>query len=764
MTGGDDDRTRPGAGSEPLPPGMGADPRHDERTLAGASLPPKPSVPGVTLDREIARGGMGVVYRGHQDYLDREVAVKVLSEQLQGGTFAQRFQREAKILAGIKHPNIVACHMAGVNDHGLCYLVMEFVDGPTLKDWVEANGPMHPESVLHLAKALASALSHAHDLNIIHRDVKAENVLLEGKTSTTIDPRFPYSPKLVDLGIARIHSESGSHEIGLTSPGSVVGTPTCMAPEQFDTPELVDFRADIYGLGCVLYRALTGKVAFDGGKLTSLVMQKREPVGPDPRKERPELPAPLAEFVQSLMAGDRDQRPPSYQALIARIDELLATDLSPKEAASGGGGGGLLATAEFSFLAEGGLVGSGDDSAAAPGFVETSETDGGPVATEVVESQQVPRPKPDGPKVGMIAGFAVVAVAALGAAWWATQGGGGDDSKGGKDADRSAAAGRADADAAKGSGAGSDAKGIDPQTGPNADPQVSFVLPDKLLKRVPIAIRANGTDPDGDALTYRWSFRGDAEVVFDPVDAESTKATLLYGVPNDPLEIVVTATDARGAQATHAVPIQVGADAPPNNLLELFDAEGSPWVVDDSDAWTKQLEKGFVSTISEGVLRTASIPMDGPAWSLVGELAPDRLNGPECAVMTVRLSVGGRALALRVSRSEFGAAKWTAEALRGVRATQGWEYELLEDADPGTFNPGSVATWRDEERLGLFADFVLTRRGDALELLYGTTEAGMRTASLEAGEVFGEGWADQPMQLTIVSEGGRGKVTRLGLF
>ncbi len=280
-----------------------------------------PKIPGITLHFEIARGGMGVVYSGRQDFLDRRVAVKLLSIELGGESFVQRFQREAKILAGIKHPNIVSCHMAGTTDDGQSYLVMEYIDGPSLKKWISDHGPVSVPASLRLIRATAQALGHAHQLGIIHRDVKPENILLETVTSTALDVMFPFTPKVVDLGLAR--SNSGSASLGLTSPGSVMGTPATMSPEQYDEPDAVDFRSDIYGLGCVFYEMLVGQPAFRARKLTEIVAQKRQPIAPNPCNENATIPTAVGALVQSMLAGNRDERPRSYKELDERIADLI---------------------------------------------------------------------------------------------------------------------------------------------------------------------------------------------------------------------------------------------------------------------------------------------------------------------------------------------------------------------------------------------------------------------------------------------------------
>lgn len=280
-----------------------------------------PKIPGITLQYEIARGGMGVVYSGRQDFLDRRVAVKLLSVELGGEQFAQRFQREAKILAGIKHPNIVACHMAGTTDDGQSYLVMEFIDGPSLKKWIGDHGAISVSASLRLTRATGQALGHAFALGIIHRDVKPENILLETVTSTALDVAFPFTPKVVDLGLAR--ASSGNAALGLTSPGSVMGTPATMSPEQYDDPDSVDYRTDIYGLGCVLYEMLVGKPAFRSRKLTEIIAQKRAPTAPDPCAENAAIPPAVGALVQSMLATNREDRPASYKELDERLAELL---------------------------------------------------------------------------------------------------------------------------------------------------------------------------------------------------------------------------------------------------------------------------------------------------------------------------------------------------------------------------------------------------------------------------------------------------------
>ncbi|MEZ5978976.1 MAG: protein kinase [Planctomycetota bacterium] len=309
----------------------------EERSSTGAAVPavPAPSegatfegvpaIPDIVFDHEIARGGMGVVYEAKQGYLDRRVAVKVLHHDAQGKDFVQRFQREAKILASLSHPNVVGCYQAGVADDGRCFLVMEFIDGPTLGDWIDEQGPLQPEQAVRVVRGVAGALGYAHRSGIIHRDVKPANVLLNRPIDADRDDPFPYQPKLADLGLARASGDfKPLVEVeGLTVQGAVMGSPPTMAPEQFDDPDSVDFRTDVYGLGCVLFHCLTGRLAYPQTTLTKLISCKAQGPPPDPRELSPSVPNELARLVQDMLASRPEDRPGSYAELVERLERVL---------------------------------------------------------------------------------------------------------------------------------------------------------------------------------------------------------------------------------------------------------------------------------------------------------------------------------------------------------------------------------------------------------------------------------------------------------
>src|SRR6266536_2325084 len=180
----------------------------------------------------VGKGGMGAVYKARQPALDRLVALKVLpSQAARGPDFAERFNREARALAKLSHPNIVAVHEFG-QTNGLHYFIMEYVDGLNLRQ-LERAGKLAPREALQIVPQICEALQFAHDEGIVHRDIKPENILLDKKGRV----------KIADFGIAKIMGREA--ETALTETRGAIGTPHYMAPEQVEKPETVDHRADI---------------------------------------------------------------------------------------------------------------------------------------------------------------------------------------------------------------------------------------------------------------------------------------------------------------------------------------------------------------------------------------------------------------------------------------------------------------------------------------------------------------------------------------
>lgn len=254
----------------------------------------------------LARGGMAEVYKGVHGRLGRPVAIKVLPLQLVGeGDFRHRFEREARAVAALNHPNIVQVYDFG-DTQDTCYLVMEYIDGKDLTNYLrEHPGPMSLGAALPILRDVANALDYAHSQGIIHRDIKPSNVLLE--IVTMLQPaQSPYRAILTDFGIAKLIAGTNS-----TTGLGMMGTIDYMAPEQIQSAQSVDSTADIYALGVLAYRLLTGVLPFASENPGEILMGHLYRVASDPRLVVPDLPARAANALQRAMAKEPGQRFPT---------------------------------------------------------------------------------------------------------------------------------------------------------------------------------------------------------------------------------------------------------------------------------------------------------------------------------------------------------------------------------------------------------------------------------------------------------------------
>jgi serine/threonine-protein kinase len=263
-----------------------------------------------SLDGEIGRGGMATVFLATDRKHRRKVALKVLHPQLAASVGPERFLREIEIVAGLTHPRILTLIDSGEAD-GLLFYVMPFVEGETLEDRIEREGPLPVEEALRIAREVADALAHAHEKGVIHRDIKPSNILFEAGHAV-----------IADFGVARAVDAAGAE--GMTSTGLTVGTPAYMSPEQASGSD-VEGQADIYALGCVLWEMLAGQPPFTGPTPMAILARKVGDETPDLRTHRRDVPPEVEGVVAKAMSPHVDDR----YATVRELEQALA---APEEA------------------------------------------------------------------------------------------------------------------------------------------------------------------------------------------------------------------------------------------------------------------------------------------------------------------------------------------------------------------------------------------------------------------------------------------------
>jgi serine/threonine-protein kinase len=258
----------------------------------------------------LGRGGMSSVYLAEDEQSGEPVAVKILDQQsAKKALLRERFQREAKIAAAIDHPSVVQIQGSGARPDGSLYLVLEFLFGESLGDLLRRDGIVEPAFARPVIHAAASGLRAAHAAGIIHRDIKPDNLFLVGERGDS------YALKILDFGMAKLDEQS------LTAVGVAVGTLAFMAPEQALT-DPVDARTDVYGLGVVLFRMLTGRLPFEPSERALIVAQHLFASPPRPGDLRPGLDPRLEALVLRALRKHPDNRFPSMDALLADLERI----------------------------------------------------------------------------------------------------------------------------------------------------------------------------------------------------------------------------------------------------------------------------------------------------------------------------------------------------------------------------------------------------------------------------------------------------------
>ncbi|MCA9039920.1 MAG: serine/threonine protein kinase [Planctomycetaceae bacterium] len=262
------------------------------------------------LRKRLGKGGMGEVFLAQQVSLDRPVAIKTLSKELaKKPDFVERFLREARSMARLHHPNVVQVYAAD-SYKGINFVAIEYIDGYSMQNWMDQLKRLSVGDSLHVILVCAQALKQAHDLNMIHRDIKPDNILITSKGIV----------KVADFGLAKAIDE----DVSMTQSGTGLGTPLYMAPEQARNAKHVDLRTDIYALGCTLYYFLTGELPFKGKDTLELILAKEKGTFKSTRQINSEVPSRLDLMIDKMLAKDPKDR---YADCAQLVSDLVGLGL-----------------------------------------------------------------------------------------------------------------------------------------------------------------------------------------------------------------------------------------------------------------------------------------------------------------------------------------------------------------------------------------------------------------------------------------------------
>ena len=263
---------------------------------------------------KIGSGGMGQVFKGRHRPTGKLVAVKVLSaDAVKNRRLIERFKKEARAVARLKHPNIVRAYEAGKINR-IRYLVMEFVEGENLLARVKRKGPLPVDECIRSILEAARGLDYAHQKGVIHRDIKPSNLLRDKATARV---------KILDMGLARV-DEPDEDEIRLTMPGQMLGTARFMSPEQVEDARKADVRSDVYSLGCTLYFLMRSKAPYSGETVAHTLMAHVSAPIPDLCQKRPDAPRWLGDLFQKMLAKKPRERFQTLGELVEKFSSISA--------------------------------------------------------------------------------------------------------------------------------------------------------------------------------------------------------------------------------------------------------------------------------------------------------------------------------------------------------------------------------------------------------------------------------------------------------
>jgi len=307
-------------------------PKDQQELLAASELQPGMVLRGkYEIAGRLGAGGMAAVYKARHLAFGEVRAIKVVNSRLADDEeFLRRFRNEAIVARRLQHPNAVRVDDLDMTEDGRPFIVMEYVEGLNLREVIRREGPLSLRRGVRIARQVASALAAAHDLGIVHRDIKPDNILLAGSGEAE-------TAKVLDFGIAKMkESALGDSGAIATRTGMVVGTPQYISPEQAmgRRGSEIDGRADLYSLGVVLYEMVTGRLPFESDTAMGIILHHLQTPPPSPRDVRPDLgiPEPLSAVLLRALEKDRDHRFPSATAMAAALDDVMALPLAERPA------------------------------------------------------------------------------------------------------------------------------------------------------------------------------------------------------------------------------------------------------------------------------------------------------------------------------------------------------------------------------------------------------------------------------------------------